>query len=215
MTTYNRATLKTFFETNDVPTGTDYANLIDSCLNIVETGVQSIAGPINPTEVIAPRVSAANGNFTVFLSAVDAKISNGLTVGDIAAQNISTGTIAVGGDVSVSAGSVYSSAMRTTGGIFCSVSIVSAAGTTQGAAAQIIAPITRAKGVTDGSATGFALPANRTGLTQMIINDVASANLWPPTGGVINGLAANAAFGMAANTPYIIYHITASSYAVK
>lgn len=60
MTTYNKSTLATFFQTNDVPTGSDYANLIDSQVNIAETASQSMAGPLTTTELIAPRVSATN-----------------------------------------------------------------------------------------------------------------------------------------------------------
>jgi hypothetical protein len=60
MTTYNKATLKTFFQTNDVPDGNDYANLIDSQVNLVETAVQEMAGPLSCTELITARVSATN-----------------------------------------------------------------------------------------------------------------------------------------------------------
>lgn len=77
MTTYNQATLATFFQTGDVPTGQDYANLIDSCLNIVDTNPQSIAGPINPTELITARVSAGNIIATGTLSVIT---SAGLTL---------------------------------------------------------------------------------------------------------------------------------------
>jgi hypothetical protein len=34
MTTYNKATLKTFFAQGDIPSGTDYANFIDSYVNV-------------------------------------------------------------------------------------------------------------------------------------------------------------------------------------
>lgn len=177
MTTYNKASLKTFFETNDIPTGQNYSDLIDSQINIVETTAQSMAGALSTTELLTPRVSATNGNF----------------IGDLA----------VSGNLS------------STNGFFGGVGIVSAVGTTQGAAAALTNVINRGKGVTDGSATGFAIPANKTGLTQYIFNDALSANLYPPTGGTINGLSVNAAFAMAANTPYTILHITASAYAVK
>lgn len=91
MTTYSQNTLKTFFQTGDVPTGSDYANLIDSCLNIVDTSAQSIAGPINPTELITARVSAGNIIATGTLSVT---ASAGLTLtnqGDGAAGQ--TGTL--------------------------------------------------------------------------------------------------------------------------
>lgn len=177
MTTYSRSTLKTFFETGDVPFGQQYSDLVDSCLNIVDTTAQSIASPLIVTELIAPRVSATNASFT--------------------------GIVSAGGNVFVDG---Y---IRNTSGT------VSAAGITQGTAASLIYAINKAAGVANGVTTGFAIPANNTGRTQVIYNDVASANLWPPTGGTINALAANAVFPMAASTPYAIYHIGASAYAVK
>lgn len=117
-------------------------------------------------------------------------------------------------DVSA-AHSVYASAMRSVNGVFVGVGIVSAAGTAQATAALLTSILNRGKGVVDGSTTGFAIPANRIGLTQIIYNDAASANLYPPTGGTINALGANAPFPMAASIPYTIYHLTVSAYAVK
>ena len=214
MTTYNQTTLKTFFQTNDVPTGSDYANLIDSYINVVDTSAQSMAGALNPTELITARVSATNGVFTGTLDV--AGVANFTTVSAVNVTFQSTTTSALSVTVDVSAGgTVYASAMRSTNGVFEGVAIVSAAGVAQATAALLTSVINRGKGVADGATTGFLLPANKTGLTQVIINDAVSANLWPPTGGIINALAANGAFAMAANTPYIIYHITASAYAVK
>lgn len=79
MTTFNKATLKTFFETNDVPFGGDYANLIDSQVNIAETAPQSMAGLLQTPELVASRVSAGNANFTGTVSAANlyaTKINN-------------------------------------------------------------------------------------------------------------------------------------------
>ncbi len=217
MTTYNKATLKTFFETNDVPTGTDYANLIDSQVNIVETAVQSMAGPLAPTELITARVSATNVNITGTLTVAGVFsaanfIADKVTTSAVVANVVSATVVNV---ATVSADAVYASAMRSVNGFFGSVGIVSAAGTTQGAATVLPNVINRGAGINDGTATGFAIPANRIGLTQVIVNGAASANLWPPTGGAINALGANTVFPMAANIPYAIYHITASAYAVK
>lgn len=232
MTTYNKATLKTFFETGDVPAGGDYANFIDSYVNLVETALQTMAGPLNPTELISARVSATNGIFTGtmridgLMSAAAANFSGNVSAAAIYASTlnltgnmgvaiVSAASVNVTGDVSASTGTVYASAVRTINGVLEGTGIVSAAGIAQGTAAALTFVINRGKGVVDGSTTGFAIPANRIGLTQIIVNDAVSANLWPPTGGVINALGANAAFAMAANIPYAIYHITASAYAVK
>lgn len=202
MTTYNKSTLKTFFEQGDIPSGTDYANLIDSQVNIVETGVQVMGGALNPTELITPRVSAGDVNITGTLT-----FTGNLTLNSVTA---SAGVI-----TTVSADSVYGSAARFTGGYYGSVIVVSAAGTTQATAAPLTAFINRGKGVADGQTTGYALPANRTGWVQYLFNEGASANLWPPTGGTINGLAANAAFSLAASAGVTIVHLTASAMMVK
>lgn len=203
MTIYNRTTLKTFFETGDVPTGADYANLIDSCVNMGETGVQTLQGALNPTELITSRVSAGDGVFTGNLSVTGTFSAQTFAFADITA---SSATIAA----RVSANSV-----ATTTGIFSRVAIISAAGTTQATAAQLSAVINRGAGVVDGSTTGFVLINNRAGLTQYIVNGGASANLYPPSECVINVLATNAAFGMAANTLYTIIHTTNSAFSVK
>lgn len=199
MTILNKATLATFFQTNDIPLGSDYQNLIDSQVNLAETSAQQMAGPLVPTELITARVSATNMNVVSLLSA-----------GTIQSNSISIMT-----DISAG-GSIYASACHLTGELYRSVIIVSAFGTAQTTATQLTATINRCQGVVDGTATGFVLQANKTGYVQYAINETAaSANLWPPSGGTINGLGANAAFGLTANTLYTIVHKAASAYAVK
>lgn len=229
MTTYNKATLKTFFETGDVPGGTDYANFIDSYVNIVDTTEQSMAGSLNTTELITPRVSAAivnvTGNFTVSGNVSSNNIysnniynSSNILTTTLSATLVNSNSIVASAATfatSVSADTVYTSAVRTQSGVYQGVGIVSAAGSAQSTAALLTNIINRGKGVVDGQATGFAIPSNRTGLTQYLYNEGASANLWPPSGGTINGLAANAAFSLAASAMVTIIHLTASAMAVK
>lgn len=97
MTTYNKATLKTFFETADVPTGTDYANLIDSYINIVETSAQAMAGALQTTKLITPLVSAFNINATV------------LTV---TSANINGGNISIPGGAVIASAGTFSSGVQ-------------------------------------------------------------------------------------------------------
>lgn len=209
MTTYNKASLKTFFAQGDVPSGTDYANFIDSYVNIVDTAVQVMASELQAPQFTTALVSATNGNFTGTVSAVTAYIGTGnFTL-------VNTSALYVSADVSAPTGTIYASAVRSTTGLFAGVGVVSAAGTTQGAAAVLTNVINRGKGIADGSTTGFTPLANRTGLVQYLFNEGASANLWPPTGGTINGLAANAAFALAASAMVTIIHLTASAYGVK
>lgn len=232
MTTYNKTTLKTFFEQGDIPSGTDYGNLIDSQVNIVETGTQVMGGALSPTELITARVSATNVNVTgtlavagifsagntVFNSVTtSAAIVTGALTGNTASFSgiVSGTTLNLSGDVSAATGTVYASAVRSTNGVLSSTGIVSAAGTTQGTAAVLTNIVNRGKGIADGVTTGFTPLNNRTGLIQYLFNEGASANLWPPTGGTINGLAANAAFPLVASAMVTIVHLTASAMAAK
>lgn len=294
MTTYNKQTLKTFFEQGDKPQGSDYANLIDSQVNIVETSVQSMGGALATTELITPRVSAANANFTGIVSAnqfqgtinvgnvnqsgnlfvaalggirINASSYSGtntnLVIQDVTDAIIlkATGTGSTSMDIQNDVGSLtllygqgtdgLNGDIQCNGQLFITttsglavrngigfppifaidsvfstvqpsnnlrqpVAIISAAGTAQATATLCSAAICRLQGVTDGSTTGFSIPANKTGWVQYILNETAvSANLWPPTGGTINNGTANTAFALAAKTSYTIFHIAASAYGVK
>lgn len=95
MTTYNKSTLKTFFQTGDVPDGTDYGNLIDSCLNLIETGEQDMAGALYTTQLITPLVSGANANFTGTVSATSLHVT-----GNVSGNSLWTlGNLTVSGDI--------------------------------------------------------------------------------------------------------------------
>lgn len=200
MTTYNKATLKTFFQTSDIPDGSDYANFIDSYVNVVDTALQSMAGPLYTTELDTSIVSAATINCTggVFVTGA-----------------VSAASVNVTGDVSAATGTVYASAVRSTNGMIASVGIVSAAGTAQATAASLSFIVNRGKGIVDGQTTGFTPLTNRAGLVQYLFNEGVSANLWPPTGGTINGLAANIPFPLVVSAMVTIVHLTASAYGVK
>ena len=56
MATQSRDDLKTYFETNDVPTQIEFGHLIDSSLNLADTGTQIIQGTIS-----ASSIESANG----------------------------------------------------------------------------------------------------------------------------------------------------------
>lgn len=237
MTQLNKASLAALFQTGDVPSGQNYNDFIDSCVNQVETATQSMAGALNPTELITARVSATNVNVTGILSAatiaVDSitgsaatlrvgTLSAGVVYGDITGSaanftraGINTVSATTVITTTVSADAVYASAGRFTSGIYQGVGIVSAAGSAQATAAVLTNVINRGKGVVDGQTTGWTPPANRTGLVQYLFNEGASANLWPPSGGTINGLAANAPFPLAASAMVTIVHLTASAMAAK
>lgn len=209
MTTYNQTTLKTFFATGDIPTGQNFSDFIDSYINIVNTNPQSMAGSLSTTELNAPLVSAARGNFSGNMTIGGTLSAATLSIDTLAVSALAVNFINATGNILAQQGTIFASANR------WSVGIVSAAGTAQASAAQLIYTVNEGAGVVDGQTTGFLLPSNNAGRIQYIINGAASANLWPPTGGQINALASNAAFALAANIPYTIIHTLASGYAVK
>lgn len=269
MTNFNKASLKAFFEQGDVPTGTNYADMIDSQVNLVETALQSMAGPLACTELITPRVSSSNAvfggsTFTVNTGIGEFNTTSTFTVsagGNYTTSTVGNYALSAGGNITLNGTSqtVLQGGDLTTGnrillgasgtltitsnsgsitlqaaaggssninfnsdgvlasGAFIRQSpvVVSAAGTTQGTAAVLTKLVTRGKGVVDGTTTGFTPLANRAGIVQYLFNEGASANLWPPVGGTINGLAANAAFSLAASAMVTIVHLTSSAMAVK
>lgn len=212
-TTYNRATLSTFFQTADVPNGTDYENLIYSQINVVDTSAQAMAGPLSTTELVAARVSAGNLNVTGILSAATFSITSlslsDISVsGNVSATSVNTSTVSA---VSVYAGTVF----PTNPSIIPPVTIA-ASGTTIGTANLLTSFNTLLTSVTDSTATGVALQANKTGLVQYLYNQTTtSANLYPCVGGQINVLASGVPFPLAGSTMYTIFHTKASGYAVK
>lgn len=126
MTQQTRANLKAKFETGDKPTQTDYEDLIDSNLNLVDTTAQNITSNINFLGgglVIDGSVSAKDRMFiagqaevsgqAIFRSRVSAHqdiVSSSLNTGIISAasihtsgsQNVFDGQLVIGGDLVVS-----------------------------------------------------------------------------------------------------------------
>lgn len=105
MTETTRSTLKAAFENGDVPQGSDYANLIDSAVNPVDSSAQTItskltiSGGMETTNVTAQRVFASAATYTGTVSAatLNATTLQGTTVSAVAAfatsANIGHGTI--------------------------------------------------------------------------------------------------------------------------
>jgi hypothetical protein len=55
-----RTTLKTYFEDGDKPTGTDYANMIDSYLSLADSGDQEVSCRLNMATLAAGTLCATN-----------------------------------------------------------------------------------------------------------------------------------------------------------
>lgn len=88
---------------------------------------------------------------------------------------------------------------------------LTAAGTTQAAALALTASINVVTTAAAGS--GVRLPAPGIGGEIVVRNQGANAvNIYPPTNGIINALAANAAFSLAAGTAARFVQATATQY---
>lgn len=195
MTTYNKANLKVFFETGDVPTGQNYADLIDSQINIAESSEQTMIGALNTPELISSRISAGNGNVIGTFSA---------------------GTINATATYSnlVSAAALYGFDIVATNSLSQYNGIVSAAGTSLATAASANFVINTIAGVTDGAATGVGIPTSRPGMVQYFMNNTAaSANIWPVSGMQINALATGAAYGITAGSTVLVIHTSTKFFA--
>lgn len=217
-TTYNKSQLSIFFAQGDIPSGTDYQNLIYSQVNIVETAQQNMAGPLYTTKLITPLMSANVFNAATFST------PGAFAAGSVSANTMVINTQAVIGNLTIagvtSANNLNLSGVQsfTNGYFIATPTITSAAGIAIGTAAPLsVLNFVRGQGATDGSATGFGLPGNKAGLIQFFSYEgTVSANLWPAGADYkINALASGAPFPLAANTPYTILHKTASAYAVK
>lgn len=93
MAEQDKATLKQSFQTGDSPTGTEFANLIDSQLNLAESVTQTINGPVNFAggiafaSVSAAVVGGATGTFGT-LTTSNAQITGG-AVSNVSMTNVS------------------------------------------------------------------------------------------------------------------------------
>lgn len=61
MTQRNKAALQALFQTNDVPTGTDFGDMIDSAVNAADTSAQTMAGNLTVPVLAATSASIASG----------------------------------------------------------------------------------------------------------------------------------------------------------
>jgi len=89
---------------------------------------------------------------------------------------------------------------------------LTATGSTQGTALLLPADVNYF--TTVAASTGAILPSMTKGDSVILYNKGANAlSVYPPVGGVINGLSANAAYSVATATPYVeVYCIDALTY---
>lgn len=109
MTAQTKATLRLVFETGDVPDGSNYTDMIDSAVNLAESTVQTMSGPLVVTVLGASEVSASTGKFGTVaasggLSAARGEFGVLGVTGDVSAVNAQFKAVAVSGGVSAATG---------------------------------------------------------------------------------------------------------------
>ena len=60
----NKTNLKTYFETGNIPKQSQYADLIESNLNLQETGTQILVGTLSSSNLLANKFQAYNSGFS-------------------------------------------------------------------------------------------------------------------------------------------------------
>jgi len=100
MANQTKSVLKGYFETGDSPSQAQYADLIDSKLNLAETGVQIAAGTISSSFLAVANHITASGNISAsgILTAEGLVISDDATITDDLTVN---GNIDLEGDIDV------------------------------------------------------------------------------------------------------------------
>ncbi len=161
MAEQDKATLKQSFQTGDSPTGSEFANLIDSQLNLAESVEQTINGPVNFAGGIAfASVSAAvvNGTVGTFgtLSSSNAQMTGGAISG-VSLTNVSGRFVELGYETGVGA-TVTQAGAKT-----AAVSINALCGTIT----MNNATLNRVTGVS------FTMDNTRLGSTDVIISNIA------------------------------------------
>ena len=135
MTKQTKSILKTYFDTGDIPTQGQYRDLIDSQLNLAETGTQVAAGTISSSFLEVENDITVLGNITasgnisasgnIFANSV--RVSNGFvgTINTVSQPNITSvgtltglnvnGNITASGNISAS-GTIFANDFQSSGG---------------------------------------------------------------------------------------------------
>lgn len=236
MTAKTPAQLLTVFETGDVPQQTDYQDVFDSFVNLVQTAAQSIASDLTLPTLNAQKVSAADILTGTNLTVASANISN-LNTSTVSAANITSNIVSAqalyasaatfnsvtaqsvvasaGAFTNVTAQSIITSALTVTVLKRPVDTSVRAIGTTQGTAKQLTADFNR---VVSGSAADNygVLLSNNTGREQLVFNDTnINISTYPISGGAINDLGTNNPYVVSASLAVSFYYLGANIYLSK
>jgi len=205
MTARTPTYLKSRYETGDIPTQSDYEDIFDSYVNLEVSGKQTINSDLATSgEIICARVSAS----AFFIGEVSANNVYAST-GNFTTLNVTTNNSTNTNSTFVSAGTVNITS-RATGSVDVSVKAV---GSAQATAKNITAAINLLVTVSAGTDDAVILPGGYPGWTQYIINSTTSTcQVFPPSGGTIDGLSTNAAQTLNPLGRMIVHHITSARF---
>lgn len=216
MTAQNTATNRARFEDGDKPSGSHFADLVDSFVNKVDTTAQSIASELTVPNLVSNAVSAGQGDFTTMSAATYTGVN--LDVTRVSATTVS-GKVVVAGSGKIIENLTVSGRATTFEYLVHSVdTTVAALGTTQGSAKVLGAfGVHHVLSVSTGQADAIRLLGAHNGLIQYIVNwTTGSAKMFPATGGQINSAAANAAYDLYPQSLTIVVHgPTSSQYTAR
>jgi hypothetical protein len=215
MTALDRVTLRASFQTGDTPNGTDYQNLIDSAANLAETSAQTFLGPVSfaagfgAASVSATNLVGTNAQLgTVSADAVYASAFNGIHVGaQVGPVSGTTGIFS--GLLTLQAG------IQVSGLVQMQTPVSVACISTAQASARLLdqANIFVLSTVATGSNDSVRLPGGHPGTVQMLINaTTASAKVFPPTGGTIDGGSTNGARDIFPSARILVFHATSATF---
>lgn len=202
MTAQTKAFLKTRFETGDIPTESDYIDLIDSFLLV--GGTQPLGGTVN-----------VSGTFNFVDSAGSARVVLSNSVARFI-QTVSANTINVAlvSAAQIVVSTVKATRLEVTDSYIRTFASVAAVGSTQGSASVIDAPLIRVTNASAGVIDGIRLPAGTgTGDERKIFNRSTDAlKVYPESGAQINSLSPNAAYAISASAVQTFTRITSTQW---
>lgn len=156
MTAQSRTYLKSKFEQGDTPQGTDYSDLMDSFVSLVDTTAQTLASDLTVPNLVATAVSAGSVNV---VGAVNAASVSAQTI--LGSSATFTGKIEA---ASVSAQSVAASAFS---GVNADITTVSAQTVNTATLNITVATTTKASG-----GAGGAVPASAAAFAEIKVGGV-------------------------------------------
>lgn len=126
MTSQTRATLKGVFETGDTPTGTNYTDVMDSFLSLIDTTAQTVTSDLSVPKLLATTEVSAEAIFVSSSSRFRAAVSfgGGITVSASShfGENITVsgssrfiGALSIGGAVAVSGAATIAGTITVSG----------------------------------------------------------------------------------------------------